>query len=869
MSKYYSIITKIVSLIVLAAFILTQAVPGYALRAEQASGRAVGDEITSVLKSDGKAAANGDVDAISRIEIFNALGVEARSWKKVRQTASYIDYVVTLTDNRIVYVRAELNHSAASKEVPDFIDSIVKDPVQANEKLYFCETIDGASETMLGVIPIERLLSLEDNRNVYNQIIKSGACTAEDVISAVFVELASQALTSLLNRPKPPDLFNPKIANAVLNSILKAVESMFPDISTADIERAIEDFFNLDQPDTSRLTNVARTNVNILNQLIGDRVKFALVNHSQAKKIWIRIGQAHIPALASPGSGVAIDAIDDINFRTNSKSSEKNQILGIIRNLIIAASESASAEAAGTAIATVSGQEQYMQEQIAIINLLEMVEGLPIPQQDGVRTMFGNSVEIKKHYEYIIYAQQRMVKEVSDTERAIIDTEINEKSSRIVVLERENRLIRTNLPAIVLQAVKDMEAANRGISEKVYRMLMLKKASNYPGGLTVEQVALLDRRLESLRERYKNFEVAGNTRLTGACCKFGTRIKHEGRNIDVGGDGYIRIRIGEDKLLVAIVDVGGHDIYSAFIKAVVLNLFGNDARINELWHSEEYSQLDSDGERLKRLVEDLNKKICAIYEETQDDSRLVTAKAALVNYTDKKIYRVPAGGGLISFMGLNGEFEEKHIQQSGLPLGIYDTINYQCYEDPFNDKAYFMLFTDGAYEDNTRKEGGIASRTTNVDRGLDMIYGAVMSLPLSERLDSRKVLNAVARLMEKIELQVDPSDDYTIITVQLQPPLHIVSARVEERNLAALVVDAREENWAKWNAKLRSGGFTTVLTAHNLEEAREKGYLAVENLALVVNNTGQLIDITKEGLIIQPFALDAAESEFIALLESI
>jgi len=153
----------------------------------------------------------------------------------------------------------------------------------------------------------------------------------------------------------------------------------------------------------------------------------------------------------------------------------------------------------------------------------------------------------------------------------------------------------------------------------------------------------------------------------------------------LSGDFLDYFRISEDKVLVYIADVSGHGASSAFVTVLLKNLTNRLQRNLRRGSSDDILYPD-------RFLERINSELL--------DTGLgkhVTVFVGIISTADRSLrYSVGAHFPMpiLSFEGGRTEF----LEGSGLPVGLFETPEWEVYEVPLEQPFQLILFSDGILE---------------------------------------------------------------------------------------------------------------------------------------------------------------------------
>lgn len=153
----------------------------------------------------------------------------------------------------------------------------------------------------------------------------------------------------------------------------------------------------------------------------------------------------------------------------------------------------------------------------------------------------------------------------------------------------------------------------------------------------------------------------------------------------LSGDFLDYFRISEDKVLVYIADVSGHGASSAFVTVLLKNLTNRLQRNLRRGSSDDILYPE-------RFLERINSELL--------DTGLgkhVTVFVGIISTTDRRLrYSVGAHFPMpiLSFEGGRTEF----LEGSGLPVGLFESPEWEVYEVPLEKPFNLILFSDGILE---------------------------------------------------------------------------------------------------------------------------------------------------------------------------
>ncbi|MBL3825556.1 MULTISPECIES: PP2C family protein-serine/threonine phosphatase [unclassified Marinobacter] len=199
----------------------------------------------------------------------------------------------------------------------------------------------------------------------------------------------------------------------------------------------------------------------------------------------------------------------------------------------------------------------------------------------------------------------------------------------------------------------------------------------------------------------------------------------------LSGDFLDYFRISDDKVLVYIADVSGHGASSAFVTVLLKNLTNRLQRNLRRGSSEDILYPD-------RFLERINSELL--------DTGLgkhVTVFVGIISLSERKLnYAVGAHFPMpiLSFEGGETAF----LEGSGLPVGLFETPEWEVYEVPLNKPFHLTLFSDGILE--VIREKGLDEKERTL---LELVSGGRHTIAsLSEALN----LDQISELPDDIAI---------------------------------------------------------------------------------------------------------------------
>jgi len=204
----------------------------------------------------------------------------------------------------------------------------------------------------------------------------------------------------------------------------------------------------------------------------------------------------------------------------------------------------------------------------------------------------------------------------------------------------------------------------------------------------------------------------------------------------IGGDFFDVIRLSDQKFVVAIGDVSGHNIAAGLLMAITKGAFRT-----ALQHTSS----------IVELVESMNRTII----ENSDKKMFVSFKCGEFNLATNSMTVVNAGHlPLLHYKSKNASVLE--CNQDGLALGLSNQANYESQQIFFDKGDLFFLLTDGIIEATNSSAGQFGfNRTENLIEMLAAelapkhIYEKLMS-ELTDFTDSQSLKDDVTFVAIKI-----------------------------------------------------------------------------------------------------------------------
>lgn len=157
--------------------------------------------------------------------------------------------------------------------------------------------------------------------------------------------------------------------------------------------------------------------------------------------------------------------------------------------------------------------------------------------------------------------------------------------------------------------------------------------------------------------------------------------------LDIGGDFYDIVDLGENRVGVMIGDVSGHGISAALLTSMLNMLFTN--------LSFKYFEPD-------KLLFYMNNQFCNVFKNSTNEM-YACVFYAIFDTKRHKIYYSNAGQTLPIFIDFD-KSEALELQAYGVPIGILPDSTYELKEIIYNENDLLFFYTDGLsdtfYKDN-------------------------------------------------------------------------------------------------------------------------------------------------------------------------
>ncbi|MCM0611977.1 SpoIIE family protein phosphatase [Marinobacter sediminum] len=186
----------------------------------------------------------------------------------------------------------------------------------------------------------------------------------------------------------------------------------------------------------------------------------------------------------------------------------------------------------------------------------------------------------------------------------------------------------------------------------------------------------------------------------------------------LSGDFLDYFRISDDKVLVYIADVSGHGASSAFVTVLLKNLTNRLQRNLRRESSDDILYPERFLERINSELLDtgLGKHVTVFV-------GIITLSKRTLRYAVGAHFPMP----ILSFEGGETAF----LEGTGLPVGLFETPEWEVYEVPLGKPFHLILFSDGILEVIKAKSLDEKERTL-----LELVSGGRHTIPsLSEALD--------------------------------------------------------------------------------------------------------------------------------------
>ncbi len=151
---------------------------------------------------------------------------------------------------------------------------------------------------------------------------------------------------------------------------------------------------------------------------------------------------------------------------------------------------------------------------------------------------------------------------------------------------------------------------------------------------------------------------------------------------EIGGDFFDVIKVGENKSALAIADVAGKSVPAAMLVST----------LQAVLHAYLEHKIP-----LVQLVEKLNKVV--YFDSTPE--RYITFFISLLDCKNHLLTSINAGHNFPCLFRSNGEFLK--LQDGGLPLGMFEAMDYKMQEIQLQLNDVLIMYTDGVTESMNKK----------------------------------------------------------------------------------------------------------------------------------------------------------------------
>lgn len=190
----------------------------------------------------------------------------------------------------------------------------------------------------------------------------------------------------------------------------------------------------------------------------------------------------------------------------------------------------------------------------------------------------------------------------------------------------------------------------------------------------------------------------------------------------LSGDFLDYFHISDDKVLVYIADVSGHGASSAFVTVLLKNLTNRLQRNLRRGSSEDILYPD-------RFLERINSELL--------DTGLgkhVTVFVGIISLAERKLHYAVGAHFPMPILSFEGG-EAAFLEGSGLPVGLFETPEWEVYEVPLEKPFHLTLFSDGILE--VIREKGLDEKERTL---LELVSGGRHTIAsLSEALNLEQI----------------------------------------------------------------------------------------------------------------------------------
>lgn len=205
---------------------------------------------------------------------------------------------------------------------------------------------------------------------------------------------------------------------------------------------------------------------------------------------------------------------------------------------------------------------------------------------------------------------------------------------------------------------------------------------------------------------------------------------------EIGGDFFDIVKLDDNKLLLAIGDVSGHNIGAGLIMAIVKGAFRT-----ALKHTT----------NLEKLTAVMNETV----RENADKKTFVSFQCCLIDLAEKRLSLVNAGHlPLLHYRTAEQRIEQRH--SPGLALGLAPETAYQANEITFSTGDILFFITDGIIE---------AMNKGWEEFGLERTEAVLMEITPSDT--PRKIHERLAAALRSFTGNSALQDDATFVAVRL------------------------------------------------------------------------------------------------------
>ena len=201
--------------------------------------------------------------------------------------------------------------------------------------------------------------------------------------------------------------------------------------------------------------------------------------------------------------------------------------------------------------------------------------------------------------------------------------------------------------------------------------------------------------------------------------------------LEAGGDFYDVLSFAGGQTAYFLADVSGHDLGASFITSSLKALFRQHA---------------AQGKSPADILSGMNRILCAV---TTEEVYLTAACLCLDRL--QGTYQLASGGHPPVAAHLNGQ--ARCLDISGLPLGMFESVEYSVLEGSMAEGDRFYMYTDGLAENIGLYVTSEAFRTSLLD---SCLHNAIIPLPA-----------AVVNMVRDLSGDLRPSDDVVLLGVDV------------------------------------------------------------------------------------------------------